>query len=311
MEYTNRTRVTEFVFLGLVNTPSLNVLIFLVFAVIYLITLTSNVTIIVLVKLDSRLHSPMYFFLCYLALIEIWYTTATIPKMLANSLQERKTISFVGCFMQMFFFVSLGSTECALLAVMAYDRYAAICNPLHYSVIMNSRMCLQLAVVSGSVGFTNGLVHTVLTSRLPFCKSTTINHFVCDIPPLLKLSCSDTFINELLAFLVGGSVIMGSFVLTLISYAYIITTILKIRTAEGRRKAFSTCTSHLTVVSLFFGTVTYTYIRPTSNYSLDQDRVIFIIYSTVTPLANPFIYSFRNKELQGAFQKVMVKNTRI
>nr|XP_033779141.1 olfactory receptor 5F1-like [Geotrypetes seraphini] len=303
-DITNQTTLNEFVFLELVTTPLLNTLLFLVFAVIYLMTLAFNLTIIVIVKLDLHLHTPMYFFLSYLAVVEILYTTTTVPKMLANFLQENKTISFNGCFTQMFFFVNFGSIECVLLAVMAYDRYVAICSPLHYSVIMNRQVCLRLAAVSVFIAFINGLVQAVFTSRLPFCKNTTINHFICDIPPLLKLSCSDTRLNEFFVYLLGGFVIVGSFVLTLISYAYIVTTILKIRTSKGRRKAFSTCTSHLTVVSIFFGTLTYTYVRPASNYSLDDDKVVFIIYSTVTPLLNPFIYSFRNRDIQGAFRRV-------
>ncbi|XP_029435472.1 olfactory receptor 1020-like [Rhinatrema bivittatum] len=310
MENTNQTRVTEFVFLALVDTPLLNALLFLIFAVIYLMTLAGNATIILIIRLNSCLHSPMYFFLSFLALVEIWYTTTTVPKMLANFLQESKTISFAGCLTQLYFFVSLGGTECILLTVMAYDRYVAICSPLHYSVIMNSWVCLRLAAISGFIGFVNGLVHTILTSRLPFCKTNIINHFICDIPPLLKLSCSDTYVNEIVLSIFGGSVILGSFLLTLISYGYIITTILRIRTAEGRRKAFSTCTSHLTVVSIFFGTVTYIYMHPTSKYILDQDKVVFIIYSTVTPLINPFIYSFRNREVQSVFRKVMKSSVR-
>ncbi|XP_029437436.1 olfactory receptor 1020-like [Rhinatrema bivittatum] len=310
MENTNQTGVTEFVFLGLVDTPLLNALLFMTFAFIYLMTLAGNTTIILIIRLNSSLHSPMYFFLSFLALVEIWYTTTIVPKMLANFLQESKTISFAGCFAQLYFFTSLGGTECVLLAMMAYDRYVAICSPLHYSVIMNIWVCLRLLAISGLIGFVNSLVHTILTFRLPFCKSNKINHFICDVPPLLKLSCSDTSVNEIVLAILGGSVIVGSFLLTLISYGYIIATILKIRTAEGRRKAFSTCTSHLTVVIIFFGTVTYIYMHPTSKYNLDRDRVVFIIYSTVIPLINPFIYSFRNREVQGVFRKVLKNRVR-
>ncbi|XP_030042425.1 olfactory receptor 1009-like [Microcaecilia unicolor] len=306
-EITNQTLLNEFVFLELVTTPLLSALLFLTFAVIYLMTLAVNLAIVVIIKLDSHLHTPMYFFLSCLAVVEIWYTTTTVPKMLANFLQENKSISFAGCFTQMFFFVTFGSIECVLLAVMAYDRYVAICSPLHYSSKMNSRVCLQLFAISAFVGFINGLVQAVFTSRLPFCKNERINHFICDIPPMLKLACSDTHINEFFVYLLGGLVIVGSFALTLISYAYIVTAVLKIRTSKGRRKAFSTCTSHLIVVSIFYGTLTYTYVRPASNYSLDEDKVVFIIYSTVTPLLNPFIYSVRNKEIQGAFRRVFKK----
>ncbi|XP_029435477.1 uncharacterized protein LOC115077325 [Rhinatrema bivittatum] len=305
MENTNQTRVTDFVFLGLVDTPLLNALLFLIFAVFYLMSLAGNAIIFVIIRLNSCLHSPMYFFLSFLALVEIWFTTTTLPQMLVNFLQESKKISFAGCLTQMYFFISLGGTECVLLAMMAYDRYVAICSPLHYSVIMNSWMCLRLSAISGFVGFVNGLVHTILTSRLSFCKTNIINHFVCDIPPLLKLSCSNSHTNEIVASILGGSMILGSFLLTLISYGCIITTILKIRTAEGRRKSFSTCTSHLTVVSIFFVTVIYFYLHPTPKYNLSKDRVVFIIYSTVTPVINPIIYSFRNREVQGAIRKLL------
>ncbi|XP_029435478.1 olfactory receptor 1020-like [Rhinatrema bivittatum] len=310
MENTNKTKVTEFVFLGLVNTPPLNALLFLIFAVIYLMTLASNATIIVIIRLDSHLHSPMYFFLCNLALLEIWYTTTIVPKMLANFLQERKTISFTGCLTQLYFFNSLGGTESVLLTVMAYDRYVAICKPLSYLVIMNNRVCLWLVAVSGFIGFMNSLVHTVLIARLSFCKTNKINHFICDIPPLLKISCSETYVNEIVVSLLGVFLILGCFLLILISYIYIISTILKIHNAESRSKAFSTCSSHLIVVTIYYGTLIYTYMRPTSSYGLYQDRVVFIIYSAVTPLLNPFIYSFRNKEVHDAFRKILKNRVR-
>ncbi|XP_029435474.1 olfactory receptor 1020-like [Rhinatrema bivittatum] len=310
MENKNQTRVTEFVLFGLANVPELNELLFVIFAVIYLMTLAGNLTIILIVKLDSRLHSPMYFFLSNLALLEIWYTTTTVPKMLADFLKEKKTISFAGCFLQLYFFISLGSTECVLLAMMAYDRYVAITSPLHYTEIMNNWICFLLVATSGAIGFMNGLIQTVLMLHLSFCGPNKINHFMCDILPLVKLSCSAIHTNELVGIMVGGAVIVSSFLLTLISYFHIISTILKLHTAEGRSKAFSTCSSHLTVVSIYFGTVIFMYIRPSSQVTPNQDRVAALFYSVVIPLLNPLIYSFRNRDVQEAIKKILKNSVR-
>ncbi|XP_068105747.1 olfactory receptor 5V1-like [Hyperolius riggenbachi] len=267
-------------------------------------TITGNVLVILLITLDHQLHTPMYFFLLNLALIEILYTTDIIPNTLKNLLNENKVISFVGCFTQMFLFVTLGGSECILLGIMAYDRYVAICHPLLYTVIMKKSFCLCLALVCWAIGFFDSVIHTVLTATLPYCQQRLVRHYFCDIPPLLKISCKDTYINELVVFLVGGSVIVGSLLLTLISYIFVIGEIYRIPSTSGKKKAFSTCTSHLTVVSIFFGTVILTYLRPASQ-SYNYDQIMSLVYVVVTPLINPLIYSFRNKDVQKALKKVL------
>ncbi|KAM8960643.1 olfactory receptor 5V1-like [Pelodytes ibericus] len=260
---------------------------------------------VVTITLSSTLHSPMYFFLRNLSIVDICYTTSTVPKLLLDFMSEVKRISFMGCVAQLYSFISFGGIECVLLAVMAGDRYAAICMPLRYTEIMSWKMCMILAITCWAIGLLNSLAHTVFTFRLPFCKSRSINHFFCDIPPLLAISCADTTANEVVVYTAGGSVIVGSFIMTLISYVFIVTTVVRIKTVSGRLKAFSTCASHLTVVTLYFGTIVFTYIRPTSTYSLEQDRVVPVLYGIMTPMLNPIIYSFRNKEVQGSLRKIV------
>ncbi|KAG9465565.1 hypothetical protein GDO78_018088 [Eleutherodactylus coqui] len=255
----NLTHEEEFILLGLVTAPLSQIVLFVVFSVIYALTITGNLTIIAIIKQESHLHKPMYFFLANLSFLEIFYTSAITPKALRNLLQESKSISFVGCFTQMFFFVALGSSECVLLTVMAYDRYIAICQPLFYSAPM-----------------------------LPFCKDHLIRHFFCDIPSLLKLSCRDTYPNELVATFVGG---------------FVIVVVLRIRSEKGRQKAFSTCGSHLIVVTIFFVTVILTYILPGSDSYNEQKKVLSVMYGVMTPLINPIIYSFRSADFQKAINK--------
>nr|XP_033780422.1 olfactory receptor 5V1-like [Geotrypetes seraphini] len=303
----NQTLVTEFILLGLANSHQQELILFGVFLIIYLMTLTGNMLIIVTVSIFPVFNTPMYFFLRNLSFLDICFTSTTVPKMLMNFLAQAKTISFIGCITQMYSFIALGSVECILLAVMSYDRYMAICKPLHYTTIMNRTVCTLLAAASWSLASLNSLIHTALAFRLPFCGSNQINHFFCDIPPVLELACADTSINEIMIYSSGGSVIVGSCFFILLSYIYIISAIIKIRSREGRLKAFSTCASHLTVVGLFFGTAIFTYIRPTSTYSLDQDRVIPVLFGIVTPMLNPMIYSFRNKEVHGALRKLLSK----
>ncbi|XP_053216668.1 olfactory receptor 5F1-like [Podarcis raffonei] len=301
----NETAVTEFILLGLSDNPEIQVLLFGFFLVIYLVALIGNILIFLIISLDNRLHNPMYFFLANLSVVDIGYTTSTVPKMLMNYLSQDKSISLAGCFSQMYFFISFGGIECLLLGVMAYDRYAAICHPLHYSVLMSRKVCAWLAAAAWILGLSNSGVHSGLMSHLSFCRDNVIQHFFCDIPPLFQLSCSDTQLNQIATFVVGGGVIMGSFLVTLVSYVYIVLTILRIRTKEGRLKAFSTCASHLTVVNIYFGTIIFTYIRPNSTYSQEQDRALPVLYGILTPMLNPIIYSLRNKDVQGAFRKVM------
>ncbi|KAJ7313815.1 hypothetical protein JRQ81_005537 [Phrynocephalus forsythii] len=269
----NETSVAEFILLGLSSDPEAQILLFGLFLIIYLVALVANILIFLLISFDKRLHNPMYFFLGNLSIVDIGYITSTVPKMLMNYVSQDKRISLAGCFSQMYFFISFGGVECLLLGVMAYDRYAAICHPLHYSVLMSPKTCALLASASWILGLSNSGVHVGMMTRLSFCKNYVIQHFFCDIPPLFQLSCSDTQVNQIVTFVVGGGVIMGSFLVTLVSYVYIVFTILRIRTKEGRHKAFSTCTSHLTVVNIYFGTIIFTYIRPNSTYSQEQDRL--------------------------------------
>ncbi|XP_030043126.1 olfactory receptor 5V1-like [Microcaecilia unicolor] len=309
MEIKNQSSLTNFFLLGFGSQPEVHIIFFVIFLSIYLLTCFGNFSIITAVKSDARLHTPMYFFLCNLSFLDICYTSVTMPKMLANMLSDSTSISFSGCITQIFFFIGLAGTEIFLLSVMAYDRYVAICNPLLYHNIMNKRICIQLASGPWVGGFLNSLVHSLLLSQLSYCKSHKVNQYFCDIPPLLALACGDTHVNEIVLLTMGGILGMGAFLLTLISYVHIISTILKIRSAEGKRKAFSTCTSHLLVVSLFYGTAIFTYVRPTSSYSLDKDRLVSMLYGVVTPMLNPVIYSLRNKDVKGALIRVIRRKT--
>ncbi|XP_060111704.1 olfactory receptor 5AP2-like isoform X2 [Heteronotia binoei] len=301
----NATVVTEFILLGLSSNPEAQLILFGLFLLIYLVALIGNTLILLIISFNKRLHNPMYFFLANLSVIDIGYTTTTVPKMLMNYLSQDKTISLAGCFSQMFFFISFGGIECLLLGVMAYDRYAAICHPLHYSVLMRPKVCICLAAAAWILGLANSGVHSGMMSLLSFCRDNAIQHFFCDIPPLFQLSCSDTLSNQIATFVVGGGVIMGSFLVTLVSYVYIVLAILRIRTKEGRLKAFSTCASHLTVVNIYFGTIIFTYIKPNSIYSQKQDRALPVLYGILTPMLNPIIYSLRNKDVQGTLRKAM------
>ncbi|XP_053308383.1 olfactory receptor 1020-like [Spea bombifrons] len=302
----NETILTEFILVGLSADPRLQFVLFPLFLCIYVVTVLVNASVIFVYKFSPSLHTPMYFYLANFSFLEICYVSSTVPKMLANLLADRKTISFYGCAVQMYWFLLLGGTECYMLAAMAYDRYHAICHPLSYAVFMNNRVCTQLILGSWLVGAVNSLVHTLLTFKLKFC-CNKINHFFCDIPPLLKLACMDTRVNEMVVFIVSGCVIVGSFILTMTSYKQIISTILKIRSRCGRKKAISTCTSHFMVVTLFYGSGIFMYFRPKSSYSMDQDRIIAVMYSVIAPMLNPFIYSLRNGEMKTAVKKLTRK----
>ncbi|KAM7150827.1 olfactory receptor 10C1-like [Macrochelys suwanniensis] len=303
----NDTSVNEFIILGFSNLPHMEYLLFLLFICIYFITVLGNILILILINVDRALHSPMYFFLRNLSFLEICYTSVTLPKMMANLLSEDKTISFAGCAAQMYFFLLFGATECCLLAVMAYDRYSAICNPLHYVDIMNKAVCVRLAAGSWICGSLVALGHTTFIFTLPFCRSNVINHFFCEIQPVLTLVCGDTYWNEFQTIVAAAFVIMIPFLLILVSYIHIISTILKMSSAKGRHRAFSTCSSHLTVVLLFYGTAVFIYIRPKSSYSLDVDKLLSLFYSVVTPILNPIIYSLRNKDVKGAIRRMRIK----
>ncbi|XP_055455703.1 olfactory receptor 1L4-like [Psammomys obesus] len=295
---------SDFILLGLSSNPWMQKPLFAIFFTMYLVTVVGNVLIILAIRSDSRLHTPMYFFLSNLSLMDICFTTVTVPKMLVNLLSETKTISYVGCLIQMYFFIALANTDSYLLASMAIDRLVAICNPLHYDVVMRPRRCLLMVVASWAVSHLHALIHTVLMGRLSFCGPNIIHHFFCDVQPLLTLSCSDTSINELLAFTEGSFVIMSPFIFIVISYVFIARTVLKVPSGGGRYKVFSTCGSHLTVVALFYGTIISVYIRPSSTYSVTKDRVVTVIYTVITPMLNPFIYSLRNKDMKQALKKL-------
>ncbi|KAM7150046.1 olfactory receptor 10A7-like [Macrochelys suwanniensis] len=300
----NLTTVSEFILLGLTNHRELQVPLFSIYLFIYTITLMGNI-LIILITLDTALQTPMYFFLQVLSFLEICYTSVTIPKMLVNFLSENRSISYVGCAAQMYFLLFLGISECFLLAAMAYDRYVAICNPLRYRLIMNRRVCLSLAVLSWFSGNIASLVQTVWVFNLPFCGSNQINYFFCDISPLIKLSCIDTSSYEMQLFTTTILVNITPFTLILVSYIVIISTILKMASAEGRHKAFSTCSSHLIVVTLYYGSSGLIYLRPKSINSQDSNKVLALMYTTITPILNPIVYSLRNNEVKGALWRLL------
>uniref|UniRef100_A0A8C3PCJ7 Olfactory receptor n=1 Tax=Chrysemys picta bellii TaxID=8478 RepID=A0A8C3PCJ7_CHRPI len=296
----------KFVMVGFATHPDWGL--FVVFLSCYLIALTGNLLIIFVTMADAALHTPMYFFLRNLSFLEISYTSVTLPKILANLLSEDRTISFLGCATQMYFLLFLGGTECYLLAVMAYDRYVAICHPLHYPVLMNRRVYIGLAAASWLTNLLVLMGHIAAIFTLPFCGSNEINHFFCDVPPVMKLACGDTHRTEIAILLVALFFVLLPFTLILASYVRIISTILKMASAEGRQKTFSTCSSHLLVVTLFYGTACTMYLKPKSSHSPNSDKLIALLYSVVTPMLNPIIYSLRNKEVTGALRRLTEKN---
>ncbi|CAM4568031.1 unnamed protein product [Lepidochelys olivacea] len=307
MEEGNHSEVTEFILSGLTDRPELQVPLFAVFLLIYGITLLGNGGMISLISIDPRLHTPMYFFLSNLSFCDLCVSLIISPHMLLNFLAKRKSISYTTCAVQMFLSIAFSDVECLLLAVMAYDRYVAICNPLLYTVTMSRHLCKQLVAGVYAVGVVDSMIHTCVTFRLSFCSSNIINHFFCDTPPLLALSCSDTRINEIVTFAFMSCITGSSFVTVLLSYVCIISTILQIRSAEGQHKAFSTCSFHLTAVVLLFGTFLFMYLRPTSSYSMDRDKVTSVFYTLMIPMLNPFIYSLRNTEVKDALRNSMKK----
>ncbi|XP_078510188.1 olfactory receptor 5AN6-like [Lissotriton helveticus] len=291
---------TGFLIVGFSDYPRAKVPLFTFFLLIYLITLAANSVIIGTICRSSKLHTPMYFFLANMSLLENIYTSISFPKMLVNFFRGMTRVPLAACLLQSYFCMSMICTEFILLTAMAYDRYVAICNPLHYTAIMNKAACLQLSAAAWIGGLLDPVVHIFLISKLSFCGSNVINHFLCDMTALLMLSCSSTQIIETLTFTIALTIIMALFILTLTSYVYIIAAILKIRSSEGRRKTFSTCASHLTVVLLFYGAVFIMYVRPTSSHSPKYDKIFSFLYIAAVPLCNPFIYSLKNKELKNA-----------
>ncbi|KAM8921487.1 olfactory receptor 5AP2-like [Pelodytes ibericus] len=299
----NQTIASRFILLGLADVPHLQGVFFFLFLVMYVITLSGNLLLIIVVRINSKLQTPMYFFLSNLSVIDMCFSSTIVPQILINTMSQDRSISLLGCATQMYVSLALGSTECFILAVMAYDRYAAICKPLHYNIIMNKSLCVSMVAGSWTVSFMNSAVHVVLTFQLPFCRSHQVNHFFCEMPPFFRLSCRDTWLNEVVMYIGAGIIAMCSFCLTLVSYIQIISTILKIRSTQGQHKAFSTCASHLTVVSLYYGTIMLMYLRPRSMYSPGTDKTVSVLYTTVTPMLNPIIYSMRNKDVKGSIGK--------
>ncbi|KAM7150562.1 olfactory receptor 5V1-like [Macrochelys suwanniensis] len=307
MEGRNQTALKEFIMLGFSSLREVRLLLFSGFLVTYLFTLLWNTFIIILALVDQRLHTPMYFFLGNLSFLDICYTTTTIPQILVHLLSERSNISYMGCVLQLYLFFSFVGTECLLLAVMAFDRYVAICNPLRYTLIINKSICLQLSAASWVSGFLNSVIHTVFAFQLPFCGENHIDYFFCDIPPLLELSCGDTSLNKLLLIFIGLFIAWTPFACILLSYTYIISTILKMPSSQRKMKAYSTCSSHLTVVLLYYGSCIFTYLRPSSSYSPGSTRLISLLYSILTPMLNPIIYTLRNKDVKEALKNVILR----
>ena len=305
----NESSFAGFILLGFSDRLQLELILFVVLLIFYIFTLLGNTTIIALSYLDPRLHTPMYFFLSNLSFLDMCYTTSIVPQLLFNLIGEDKSISFGGCVVQMYISLALGCTECILLGVMAFDRYAAVCRPLHYTVIMHPRLCALMASASWVTGFANSLLQTALVFLLPRCGRNRLAHFFCEVPSFLKLACVDTTMNVYVTFF--GSVIMLLTPISLIMFSYgqIVRVVLRIKSTAGQRKAFVTCGSHLTVVSLFFGTAIYVYFQPSSSDSQDQDKFVSLFYTVIIPMTNPLIYTLRNRDVNGAIKKVLWKDS--
>ncbi|XP_025844548.2 olfactory receptor 5L1-like isoform X1 [Vulpes vulpes] len=301
----NCTSVTEFILLGLADAPRLRVFLFLLFLLIYGVTVLGNLGMIAVIQVSSQLHTPMYFFLSHLSFVDFCYSTIIVPKMLPNILKRDKAISFLGCMVQFYLFCTCVVTEVFLLAVMAYDRFVAICNPLLYMVTMSRNLCMELVSCCYLCGAACSLIHLCLALQIPSYRSNVINHFFCDLPPLLSLACSDVTMNELLLYIVATFNELTTILIILISYLLILITILRMHSAEGRRKAFSTCASHLTAILVFHGTILFIYCRPSSGNTMDADKVATVFYTIVIPMLNPLIYSLRNKDVKEALRKVV------
>ncbi|XP_053228863.1 olfactory receptor 4S2-like [Podarcis raffonei] len=297
----NINNVTEFIFFGLTQNEQIEKICFVLFLFLYLVIVLGNLLIIVTIFFSSRLNSPMYFFLSYLSFVDICYSSVTAPKMIAGFLVKKKTISFIGCMTQLFGVHFFGCTESFILTVMAYDRYIAICKPLHYTTIMTRRVCGQLVAASWVGGLMHSLLETIATNQLPFCGPNEIDHYFCDVHPLVRLACTDTYIIGVIVVSNSGVIALSSFITLVSSYIAILVS-LRSRSSEGRLKALSTCASHVTVVILFFGPCTFMYIRPSSNFS--EDKTVAVLYTVITPMLNPLIYTLRNEEMKKAMKKL-------
>ncbi|CAO2582680.1 Olfactory receptor 6 [Lemmus lemmus] len=310
----NITLVSEFILVGFPTAPWLQVILFFLFLVVYLLIIAENLVIIFTVWATGSLHKPMYYFLSSMSFLEIWYVSVTVPKMLEGFLLQRRHISFTGCMTQLYFFISLACTECVLLAAMAYDRYVAICHPLRYvaicwplryPVMMTTGFCVQLTISSWVSGFSISMAKVYFISRVAFCGNNILNHFFCDVSPILKLACMDLSMAERVDFALAIVILVFPLSATVLSYAFIVSTILNIPSATGQRKAFSTCASHLTVVVIFYTAVIFMYVRPRAIASFNSNKLISAIYAVFTPLLNPIIYCLRNKEVKDAIRKAI------
>ncbi|XP_039353344.1 olfactory receptor 12-like [Mauremys reevesii] len=301
----NHTEVTEFILLGFGRGPGLQVVPFVMFLVIYIITVLGNTILVLTITANSRLHTPMYFLLMNLSLLDLCYSSVIAPRAAVNFLTDAKIISYRGCATQLFFFALFVSTEAFILTAMAYDRYTAICNPLLYPTTMSKPVCIQLVIGSYLCASVNAMVQTSFTFTLRFCGSNEIDHFFCDVLPLLTLSCTDTYINQMVLFALSSVIIVSTALIILVSYVYIISAVLQTRCATGRHKTFSTCTSHMVAVSLFYGTVSFMYAQPSSLSFPDQSKVVSVFYTLVIPMLNPFIYSLRNKDVKEALRRTI------
>uniref|UniRef100_A0A8C8YHT7 G-protein coupled receptors family 1 profile domain-containing protein n=1 Tax=Prolemur simus TaxID=1328070 RepID=A0A8C8YHT7_PROSS len=305
MDKNNQSSVSEFLLLGLSEKPEQQPLLFGIFLAMYLATVVGNLLIVLAIGSDPHLHTPMYFFLANLSFADACFSSTTVPKMLVNIQTHGQTIPYGGCLAQMHFFMMFGALDDFLLGVMAYDRYVAICRPLHYSTLMSPLVCLLLLAACWLLTNLAALVHTLFMARLSFCAANAIRHFFCDVVPLLQLSCSDTSTNQIALFTVGSVILTGPLFLIILSYACIVSTVLRVPSTSGRQKAFSTCGSHLTVVFLFYGAAVGVYLCPPSSQSEGKDRVAAVFYTVVTPMLNPFIYSLRNKDMKTALRRLL------
>ncbi|KAF6120745.1 hypothetical protein HJG60_014369 [Phyllostomus discolor] len=309
MEIGNITTVTEFVLLGLSNNPQIQAILFVLFLVIYLLTLTENLLVLLVIRADSHLHTPMYFFLSHLSFLDAFYSSVIVPKLLENLLSKSKTIALLECFTQISLVIFSGATEACLLSVMAYDRFQAVCHPLLYMVAMNRKVCIGLVGASWVIGIGTGLVNTLLLAQQHFCGPSLISSFVCELPPVLLLACSDTYISNVAILTTMVVLGIGNLFLLLGSYTHIIMTALGINSTSGRSKIFSTCSSHVLVVVIFYGSGLFRYMTPPSGSVLEQ--VLSMQYSVVTPLLNPLIYSLKNQEVKAALKRVLARKSRL
>ncbi|XP_058552520.1 olfactory receptor 2W3 [Neofelis nebulosa] len=308
MDGTNDSTQGNFILLGFSDHPHLERILFVVILIAYLLTLVGNTTIILVSRLDPHLHTPMYFFLTHLSFLDLSFTTSSIPQLLYNLNGRDKTISYTGCAIQLFLFLGLGGVECLLLAVMAYDRFVAVCKPLHYLVIMNPRLCMGLVLVVWGCGVANSLVMSPVTLQLPRCGRHSVDHFLCEMPALIRMACVNTAAIEGTVFVLAVGIVLSPLVFILVSYGYIVRAVLQIQPVSGRQRAFNTCGSHLTVVSLFYGNIIYMYMQPGNSSSQDQSKFLTLFYNIVTPLLNPLIYTLRNKEVKGALRRMLLDN---